>query len=383
MPEIRLHRSRTNIADPEQAAEALVNGIQGGEPRLVTLFASRDRDQRALNRAIRERLPKGVRLLGATTNGEVDNEGIHGGSAVLGALSGDFEVALGLGRGLTVDAAGAGAAAMRAACDEFGLRPQNVDTRRHVGLVIDDGLKAKKEELLLGALEKNQSLLLVGGGASDPNMRSAELHIDGAVETDAVLLALFRTDAPWAVLRSHPYHPVGTTFTITEVDDTGMRALTIDGKPAAPRFAELVGVPVQDLDFFNPNGFGTHSAALRVGREFFMRGPFKVHPDESIEFVNLLSEGATLELMRLGDMPGMTRDFFTKDLPRAVTNPQAALIFHCAGRDWLARLHGTHPELSASFAEAPPCVGFNVQFEIFCGFQINTTLTTLVFGKNA
>jgi hypothetical protein len=198
-----------------------------------------------------------------------------------------------------------------------------------------------------------------------------------------MLLALFRTDAPWAALRTHPYHPMGVTFTITEVDDTGMRALTIDGEPAAPRFSELVGVPVEELDFFHPNGFGTHSAALRVGREFFMRGPFKVHPDRSIEFVNLLSEGATLELMRLGDMAGMTRDFFTRDLPRAVADPQAALMFHCSGRDWLARGRGLHPELSATFAAAPPCVGFNVQFEIFCGFQINTTLTTLVFGKGA
>lgn len=30
----------------------------------------------------------------------------------------------------------------------------------------------------------------------------------------------------------------------------------------------------------------------------------------------------------------------------------------------------------------PACVGLNVSFEIYCGFHINTTLTTLVLGAN-
>ena len=30
---------------------------------------------------------------------------------------------------------------------------------------------------------------------------------------------------------------------------------------------------------------------------------------------------------------------------------------------------------------APPCAGLNVNFEMYCGFAINTTLTALVFGE--
>jgi hypothetical protein len=383
MPEIRLSQARTQNADPEEAAEALIRGLEGGEPRLVTLFASRDRDQRALNQAVRRRLPKGTRLIGATTGGEVDNEGVHSGSAVLGAFSGDFEVGLGLGRNLSIDAIAAGAAATKAACDELGTRPQSLDPRAHVGVIIDDGLRNKKEELLLGALDRNQSLVLVGGGAADPSWGSAEIHVDGEVVTDAALLALFHTEAPWATFRAHPYHPTGINFTITEVDDTGTRALTIDGQPAGPRFAELIDVDINDLDFFKPNGFAVHSAALKVGREYFMRGPYKIHPDNSIEFVNLLAEGAQLEMMRLGDMIEMTHDFFTREIPRMVADPRAALFFHCSARSWIAQSANLSEALSRTFAAAPPCVGFNVHFEIYCGFQINSTLTSLVFGAGA
>ncbi len=41
---------------------------------------------------------------------------------------------------------------------------------------------------------------------------------------------------------------------------------------------------------------------------------------------------------------------------------------------------GQLPALSETFRSAPPCAGMNVQFEIYCGFHINTTLTSLVFG---
>jgi hypothetical protein len=49
---------------------------------------------------------------------------------------------------------------------------------------------------------------------------------------------------------------------------------------------------------------------------------------------------------------------------------------------WVANAAGFVPQLSEAFTYAPPAVGFNVNFEIYCGFHINTTLTALVFGKS-
>lgn len=377
---------RTTLSDPVAAAEDLVRQLEGSRPQLVTLFASRDRDQVALNRAVRERLPPGTRLVGATTAGELDNQGIHSGSVVLGALSGDFEVGLGLGTGLSVDAVGAGAAAIKRAAQELGVRQSDIDPRQYVGLVIDDGFRYKKEELLLGILEKNQTLVLVGGGAADheqdPARQSALLHVDGEVTTDAVVVALFKTKAPWAALRSHWYLPTGERLTITRVDESATRALEIDGKPAAQRYADMLGVPVDELEFGKPRGFAVHPTALKVGREYFIRAPWKPLPDGSILFANLLEEGTELELMKIGDMAGMTRGFFQDELPRRVANPQAALLFHCSGRMWYAGATGTIPQLAETLRHAPAAAGMNAYFEIYSGFHINTTLTVLAFGGN-
>lgn len=382
MGSVQMKTARSMHRDPAQVAEDLVAQLGSFRPKLVTLFAERKRDQRALNQALRERLPSGTRLLGATSNGEIDNSGMHEGSVVLGALAGDFEVGIGLGRDLRRDAMKAGSQAVRHACDELGVRQTELDPKRYLGLVIDDGFQNKKEELLLGVLEKNQSLVLVGGGAADSSMDgSAELHVDGQVTSDAALVAVFHTTAPWAALRSHAYTPTGRSLTITKVDDSGYLALEIDGKPAAARYAELLGVAPHELGFGNPNGFATYPTGLRVGHEYFMRSPFQPLPDGSIQFVNLLAEDTELEIMKLGDTAQHTQRFFTEELPRKVRDPSALLLFQCGARAMLSAYACTLEQLSQSFTHAPPCAGLNCMFEIYCGFHINTTLTVLAFGS--
>jgi hypothetical protein len=385
MASVELHSARTMALDPSAAAEDLANQLGAVMPKLVVLFASHDRDQLALNRALRERLPRTTRLVGATTAGEIDNQGIHRGSALLAALTGDFDVGLGLGRGLTADAVKAGSAAVSQAVSELGVTKANLDQNEFVGIVMDDAFKSKKEELLLGMLEENAGLVLVGGGASDhemdPAKQTAMIHVDGEVTSDAAFIALFRTTAPWAALRSHWYQPTGKTFRITKVDDSCMCALEIDGKPAAERFAELAGVSVDELDFLKPTGFSTNSAAMRVGREYFMRSPYMVE-GKAIRFVNLLEEKGQMELMKAGDPVVSTRQFFEEELPKRVRSPKAALFFNCGARVWIAHGTGIFPSLSDTFRFAPPCAGLTVQFEIYCGFNINSTLTSLVFGSD-
>jgi hypothetical protein len=384
MPKVQMRTARTTQLDPAKAAEELISQIGSFRPVFVTMFASRNRDHVALNGALRERLPQGTRFIGASTAGEIDSEGIHQGSVVLSAFGGDLEVGVGLGEGLSSDAMSAGMRACERACRELGVRPEDLDPRRHVGVVIDDGFRNKKEELLLGVLDRNQALVLVGGGASDseqdPSKQSALVHVDDKVATDAALLAIIRTDVPWRVLRAHWYEPTGDMLTITKVDESRIRALEIDGKPAAQRYAEVIKVPVDKLDYPGPEGFAHRPTAMRVGREYFIRAPWKALPDGSIIFTNLLEEGTEYEVMRAGDPIGMTNRFFQDEVPRRVPSPKAALLFHCSGRMWISHVQGFTDKLSETFKNAPPCAGMNAYFETYCGFIINNTLTSLVFG---
>jgi hypothetical protein len=386
MPSVEMTQARTTLRDAAAAAEDLCTQLGSARPKLVVMFASRDRDHAALNMEMRARLPAETRLLGASTNGEIDRSGMHEGSVVISALWGDFEVGLGLGKELSLDAATAGDQAIRTAARELGARADELGSKKYVALVIDDAFRFKKEELLLGVMAMNQALVAVGGGAADAEMdlakASALVHVDGEVATDAVAVALFRTDAPWAALRSHWYAPTGQMLRITKVDASANRALEIDGKPAAARYAELLGVGIDDLEFGKPNGFAVRPTALKVGREYFIRAPWKALDDGSIMFANMLEEGTELELVKMTDIVESTRKFFETELPARVPSPRAALLFHCSGRKIYAQLANKTPELSAAFRAAPPCAGFNAQFEIYCGFHINSTLTALAFGAS-
>jgi hypothetical protein len=387
MPSVEMVTARTTARDPGPAADELCRQLGGVRAPLVVMFASRDRDQQALNRAVRERLPRDTRLLGATTGGEIDRDGMHAGTVVAAALHGDLEVGLGLGRDLSRDAVRAGETAVRSAARELGARSEDLGSRKFGAIVIDDGLRYRKEEMLLGVMSLNQALLAVGGGASDgepdPAKQSALIHVDGEVATDAVAVAMFRTDAPWAAMRSHWYAPTGQTLRITKIDSTAKRALEIDDRPAAQRYAELLGVGIDELEFGKPNGFAVRPTALKVGREYFIRAPWKPLDDGSILFANMLEEGSELELVQITDIVESTRRFLEEELPARVPSPRAALFFHCSGRKWYAEGAGRLGDLGGVFRTAPPCVGFNVQFEIYCGFHINTTLTALAFGASA
>lgn len=205
MPSVEMVHARTSHLDAAAAAEDLCAQLGSAKPKLVVMFASRDRDHVALNRALRERLPQGTRLLGASTNGEIDRSGMHEGTVVIAALWGDFDVGIGLGKGLSMQAAAAGDTAIRSAAQQLGARPDDLASRKFVALVIDDPFRFRAEELLLGVMAMNQALVAVGGGAADSQLdvskASAVVHVDGEVATDAVAVALFRTDAPWAALR--------------------------------------------------------------------------------------------------------------------------------------------------------------------------------------
>lgn len=381
MPKVQLKSARSRLSEPSEIADDLVAQLGPGEtPKLVTLFASLPCDTAALAAAVHERLPEGTRMIGATSAGEIDTAGYHRGTVQLCALSGAFEVGLGLGQHISKDAMGAGLSAVNNACRELGIMPTDLDPRSNVGVVIDDGSQNKKEELLLGMMERNQSLTLVGGGAVSCGAAPAQIFVDGKAISDAALVTLFSLGVRWTAIRSHWYEPTGQVLTITKVDDTCRRVLEIDGMPAAQRYMEILGVCRDELDFGKAKGFSSHPTALHVGREYFIRAPWRVLDDDSIEFANLLEEDTELDLMKTGSMAEATRKALHEEIPRRVSQPHCALVFECQGRGAHADAAGKADEISRVYTGAPPLGGFLCDFGVYCGFQLNATLTILVFG---
>ncbi len=346
-----------------------MRGLDTTNPKLVVVFADSSYDHHALNAALVARLPPSTAILGASTLKAFDGTGpMPPQAAVAAALEGDLEVGVGIGRNLTSDPMGAGASALQQACERLGVKPQDLDPRKHLAIVIDDGYRLKKEEMILGVLDVNASITLVGGGASHqthPPNAEPLVHAGSEVATDTVAVALLRVETPWAALRHHAYVPTGRRLTITKVDASARIALEIDGKPAAQRYSELADVP---LDQFEARNTLVHlSTAIKVGREYFMRSPWMPLPDGSIMFANMLTENMELELMTLGDLEPALKRFLQDELPSRVSSPKGMLFFNCANRVILAAQQGVDAKISETYGFGPPKVGLAACFELYNG----------------
>ena len=382
MPELDFRTAHTDTEDVQRAADELIAALGLSAPKLVVVFADSEYDQHALNAALRERLPKETRLVGSSTMTALDNGGYRSKHVVVAALGGHVEVGIGLGTGLAQRPVEAGATALEKACADLGVSPRDLDRRQYVALVIDDGYCFKKEELLLGILELGPQLTMLGGGASHrsfPPEGTPQVQVGAEVTGGAVAVVLLRLSTPFAALRHHAYEPTGERLTITKVDESARRAIEIDGRPAVARYAELCGVAPERLG--ESNKLWHLSTAMRVGSEYFMRSPWQALPDGTILFGAMLEEGAELELMQLGDMKTKLEEFFRVELPRKVRNPTGVLFFECAGRNQLADILDIRAPLGETFRLAPPAAGMSACFELYNGFQINSTMTVLAFGQ--
>lgn len=253
-------------------------------------------------------------------------------------------------------------------------------------LVIDDGYKGKKEEFLVGMLDVNPTVTLVGGGSSNTTPPGPgvdiepEVHIDGEVVGDAVAVALFRMGAPWSVIRHHAYVPTNERVVITKVDGSAKCAVELDGKRAVDRWSELSGCPVEELEA--KAALVTTCTALKVGREYFMRSPWKPLPDGSILFGCMLTENTELHVMRLGDMPTMLTQFLTEELPLKVQSPRGLLAFECGMRALTSHMMGQNDKMAEALGKGPKLAGMAAAFEVCNGFQLSSTMTGLAFGES-
>lgn len=322
-------------------------------------------------------------MISSSTCTSITNEGYDKDRVVVGLLGGDLDVGIGWGTQLDKDALSLGTNIIEKAAQELGVRVSEMDRKKYGAIVIDDGSRMKKEELLLGVLEKNQSLIVAGGGAKvEQHGKPGWMGVDGEVFTDGALALLFHTDAPWAASRYHSYQPLGKRVRITKIDEVRNRIVEFDGEPAAQRWAKLLGVPSEHLTFECLTEVIKWGLALRVGNEYFMRALQKAQDSNELMTSHWIQEGQEFELMREVDTATDTREFLSNTIRGRVSNPTCALFFDCTARKMVADIKGETGALSAAFSAAPPCLGAIVYYESYCSFMVGGTLTSFVFGEN-
>lgn len=370
-----IHSARTTQPNSFDAANELVAGLSGASARLVVFFAGIKQDGAAIGEALRKRFP-GASVIGCSSNGEFSDGGYGKGGAVAVAIGPDrigacaAEMAL---VGGDVDAGIRDAAARMSA--KLGRALHELSPERFAGLALLEGARGREERINEALGNVAPFLPFVGGSAGDDITFSGTwTFVDGKLERDGTALVCAEMLVPFTVMKTCHFDATERAVTVTKIDAARRLILELDGEPAAPYYAKVLGVPVSELAFehFHANPLG-----LMIDGEPWLRSVIRPEGD-ALLLACAVIEGARLHFMRAGDMVADAEQKLAKTCAKLGGSVGGGIFFNCAFRMIEASIKGCEERYHRVLSTIPHA-GLHTNGESYIG-HINQTLTGLVFA---
>jgi len=201
------------------------------------------------------------------------------------------------------------------------------------------------------------------------------IYHGGAFHRHVALLALVRSKLPFVTFRTQHFVKSETRMVVTRADPATRVVYEINGRPAAPEFARLVGMQTAQL---SPLIFATHPVVVRIGGQYFVRSIAKVNGDESLTFFCAIDEGIVLTIAKGVDMVDNLQQAFDK-VRSSIGAPQLVLGCDCILRRLEIDRTGIRERIGAIMM-ANNVVGFATYGEQFNAMHVNQTFTGVAIG---
>lgn len=359
-------------------ALATATGLpRAAAPGFFLCFASPRYDAGEVGRALGE-LP--LPAFGCTTAGEISEAGFSE-DAIVGAWIDAPGARIGAAVLEGVDRAdfAAGRDTVERAAAALGEPVSALDPRRHVALLLCDGVVGREETLAASMAATMPEISLAGGSAAAGGGYAAAAHLfhGGRTLTNAAILLLLRWDAPFVVLKADHHEPTDVRTVVTRADPERRLVFELDGRPAAERYAQLLGLSRSALDISSASGC---PFACFVDGVPYVRSVSAVEGD-TLRFACAVAEGVVLRLTRATDLPASTLRSLDDARSRLGCEPALFVAFNCFGRYLLARRDGTIDALGRALTSVP-VIGFNTYGEQHGGLHVNHTLTGVLLGHH-
>ncbi len=253
---------------------------------------------------------------------------------------------------------------------ELGRPLSELDLKKHVGLILIDGMSAA-EEKVMDTLGNMSNITFVGASAGDDcKFKSTHLFHGSQAKSDAVLLVLLKVKNGFEVLKSQSFFVSSQTLTPTKVDEATRTVYQFNDKPALEAYAEAVGTSVdQAHTFFDSNPLG-----LIIDGEPFVRSPQRAEGKAMVFFCQI-KKGVTHQLLESKNIINATRD----DLKPYLDKPgdfSGILNFNCIQRT-LELDRKNQADAYGKLFKDIPTLGFSTYGEEYLG-HINQTSVMLL-----
>lgn len=386
MNEVRIALSDTRDSRTAGAelGRALREKFDGKSADAIVVFASALHDYDALLEALAGEAGTEV-IAGSSSAGEFTHQGRGEGQvSALGIRSSDMKFAVGLGQGVSEDAAEAARQTLRT----FRGLGKGSDVYRNA-LVMTDALAghadALVEELTVGT---SGDYRFFGGGAGDDGrFRATHVFAGTRSYSNAVSALEILSSKPIGIGASHGWEPTGDGMRVTEAD--GTRLIGLNGAPALDAVQEHARTTGQGFDTADPMPFFLHNVlGIRTPEGFRLRVPLAIGENGSIQCAAAVPEGAIVHIMKANAASAVqAARQATESALRALSGhkPAAAFVFDCvATRLRLGRAFEDELQACAELLEPAGFVGCNTYGQIaraegqFSGFHNCTAVVCVL-----
>jgi hypothetical protein len=368
----------------QELGRAIRQAFHGAAADAVVVFASARHDYAQLLDALASEAGTEV-IVGASSAGEFTHGARRDGAvSAMGLRSDSMKFTVGVGRGVSSDAAAAAGQVVRAF---QGLAAQPLPYRS--ALVMTDALAGHTDPLVEElTLRTAGNYRFFGGGAGDDG-KFLGTHVFAGREaySDAVVALEILSAKPVGVGVAHGWEPAGPGMRVTEAQ--GNRLVSLNGMPAVHAFQEHAELTGQRLDLKDPLPFFLHNVlGIQSGEGYRLRVPLAAQDDGAIICAAAVPEGAIVHLMKTSAASAVqAARQATNDALRALAGnrPAAGFVFDCvATRLRLGRDFDDELGACASLLEPAGFVGCNTYGQIaraegqFSGFHNCTAVVCVL-----
>ncbi len=359
----------TESKDESEAVEEVRAQLEPDGLKAILLFVSTDYNLEVLASALGEAFP--VPIFGCTTAGLIGPGGYRQrGLQATGFYGHPLNVRIEVIQPLDQ---------CQTLVSDLGQRidaPSLDSGTRRFGVLLVDGLSRMEERLTAALHHCFPDMPLIGGSAGDDlAFRSTFVFANGHFLSDAAVLALIETDAPFAAFKFQHFVPTETLLVVTEADVETRTVKEFNGEPAARAYAEYLGLSVDNL---SPDVYSRFPVMLKIGSDHYVRSIQQCNDDLSLTFYCAIAEGIVLRLGKAVSPLEAAKKAFA-DIRQLVPNPELIIGCDCV----LRRLEFEHTGLSQQIGELlsrNKVVGFSTYGEQFNALHMNQTFTGLAIG---
>ncbi|MBB1073350.1 response regulator [Rhodoferax sp. 4810] len=252
-----------------------------------------------------------------------------------------------------------------------------ITTDQCFALQFIDGLSQCEERVADCFQQALGAIPVVGASASDDlQFKETLVFCNGQFHRNAAVLMIAHTTLPFRILYSQHFAPSNTAIIVTAADPKRRLVTTLNGRPAAAEYAQLIGVTIEQL---NPDCFAAHPLLVRIGGRDYARSIQSAHEDGSLTFYCAIHEGLVLRTAQLNDLIDCTTTTFT-ELTDAIGALQLVLGFVCVLRSLEVSRRNLIVEMTALYQHYRT-VGYMSYGQQVCGIHVNQTLAGIAFGS--